>query len=96
MGKAWLPAIVWDIRIFPIAISVFSVHTPRIMDDDDIMSRLLSDIEAFCATSGMSETAFGWAAVRDRSLVSDLRDGREPRKKTRERIRSFIENNAAA
>lgn len=51
---------------------------------------VLPHVEAFLATSGMAKTSFGTEAAGDPNLVDDLRNGREPRRKTRERIMRFI------
>jgi hypothetical protein len=51
---------------------------------------LLRDIERYLSDSGMSATAFGLAAVNDPALIYDLRNGREPRRATRCRIREFL------
>lgn len=51
---------------------------------------ILPDVEAFIAREGMSATAFGLSALGDPRLVHDLRDGRELRRKTRERIFSYL------
>lgn len=51
---------------------------------------LATMIEAHCAKSGMSPTAFGTAAVGDPSFVSDLKAGREPRRATIRRVVDFI------
>ena len=54
------------------------------------MAALLSDIEAFLAASGMSESAFGTAAINDKHLIRQMREGRELKYETEQRIRSFI------
>ena len=53
---------------------------------------ILPDVEAFIAREGISATAFGLHSVNDPCLVSDLREGRELRSGTRDRIRFFIVN----
>lgn len=55
---------------------------------------LLDAITAHCAISGMSETAFGIAAVGDPRFVFDLKQGREPRRKTVARVTEFIAGHA--
>lgn len=54
------------------------------------MNTLLSDIEAFISTHGMSEWAFGEGALNDRHFIRQLRDDREPRRKTEARVRHFM------
>jgi hypothetical protein len=56
--------------------------------------QFLADIEAFLRDAAMSATAFGRACVRDPNLVSDLRDGRDPRLQMVERVRAFIQSHA--
>ena len=51
---------------------------------------LLAMIEAHCARSGMSKSAFGTEALGDPRLVDDLREGREPRRKTVNRVLAFM------
>ncbi len=55
----------------------------------------LERVERFLESSGMTPTGFGREAVGDPKLVFELRDGREPRRKTRERILKFIEQASA-
>lgn len=56
---------------------------------------ILPDVEAFIAREGMSATAFGSSAIGDPRLVHDLRTGRELRRKTREKIRVFLQRTPA-
>jgi hypothetical protein len=58
------------------------IHLPHI--------DLLAVIEAHCAASGMSKSGFGAMAVGDPRFVDDLRSGREPRRKTVNRVLEFI------
>jgi hypothetical protein len=51
---------------------------------------LLAEIEAHCAATGQSETAFSHLATGDMSFVADLRKGRECRFKTLRRVREYI------
>lgn len=51
---------------------------------------LLGEIEAFCRQSGMAESTFGRQAVNDGKLCARLRDGKNVRLDTAERIRAFI------
>lgn len=57
--------------------------------------RLLTDIEAFCATHGMSDAKFGRLALKDWRFVQEIRgDGREkPRRvwpETEAQARKFM------
>lgn len=52
--------------------------------------QLLDEIEAFLKASGMSATAFGTQALNDPAFVQDLRDGRDPKLSTADRIREFM------
>lgn len=54
------------------------------------MDDLLRDIEAFRATHKLAESRFGREAVNDTTLIPQLRNGREPRRKTVERVRTFM------
>jgi putative IMPACT (imprinted ancient) family translation regulator len=54
------------------------------------MDTLLSEIEKFCATHRLSEWQFGEMALNDRHFIRQLRDDREPRRKTVERVREFM------
>lgn len=51
---------------------------------------LLRDIEKFLRRTGMPATKFGRLAVRDPRLVLDLRNGREPRRRTVIRVEHFM------
>jgi hypothetical protein len=51
---------------------------------------ILASVELFLRATGMTASAFGMAAVGDPVLVLELRNGREPRRATRARIRAFI------
>ncbi len=52
---------------------------------------LLAEIAAFCASRGMSKTAFGKQAVSDPNLVSQVERGeRQLLPKTVEKIRAFM------
>lgn len=55
------------------------------------MSDLLTDILAFCTKHGLSETRFGELALNDKPFVSQLRDGRDMRLSTVQRVRDFME-----
>lgn len=51
---------------------------------------LLSAIEAHCAKTGMKDSTFGHVAMGDPNFVRNLRDGREPRRKTANRAVEYI------
>ena len=51
---------------------------------------LLSLIERHLRNSGTAPTRFGRDAVRDPRFVLDLRNGREPRATTAERVSAYI------
>ena len=52
---------------------------------------ILRDVEQFLKNSSMPAAKFGREAVKDPRFVFDLRKGREPRPRTIERIRAFLE-----
>ncbi len=52
--------------------------------------KLLLEIEAFLASSGLSAAAFGIQAVRDPAIVYDIRKGKNPRLDTADRLRDFM------
>lgn len=47
-------------------------------------------VDQFLTETGMAERDLGFRSVRDASFVSDLRAGREPRERTRERVLAFM------
>lgn len=51
---------------------------------------LLAEVEAALEKIGMSPSLFGEQAVGDRSFVFDLREGRDIRMSTAEKVRKFI------
>lgn len=51
---------------------------------------LLAIVEAHIASSGMSKSSFGLAAMGDPCFVDQLREGREPRRRTVRRVMEFI------
>lgn len=55
-----------------------------------IMDTLLPDVEAFIAAHNLADSAFGELALRDRHFVRQLRDGRETRRATVEKVRTFM------
>jgi homoserine dehydrogenase len=56
----------------------------------DQTDELLAEIETFLAETSMTPTAFGREALRDPVFVFKLRDGREPRRDTRQRARQAM------
>ena len=54
------------------------------------MDTLLSTIEVFCAAHDLSERQFGELALKDKNFVPQLRDKREPRRRTIERVHRFM------
>ncbi len=54
------------------------------------MDELLAEIEDFCRLHGLSETRFGELALRDKPFVSQLRQGRDLRTSTAEKLRQFM------
>ena len=55
------------------------------------MDPLLSDIEAFLAENSVSASTFGAHALGDRHFVRQMRQGREPRRSVREKVRAYME-----
>ena len=51
---------------------------------------LLIEIDRFLRRSGISATGFGRQAMGDPRFVSDLRRGRVPGRRVRQRARAFI------
>jgi hypothetical protein len=60
--------------------------SPKFIDTD-----LLARIEAYMAANGMTPTEFGLKATNDRRLLPDLKEGRELRRATREKILALID-----
>jgi hypothetical protein len=52
---------------------------------------LLREVELFLRAANITAARFGRDAMGDPRFVFDLRRGREPRPRTVERIRSFLE-----
>jgi hypothetical protein len=52
---------------------------------------LLRDVEKYLKSSNMPAASFGREAMGDPRFVFDLRNGREPRPRTIERVRAFLE-----
>ncbi|WP_293940366.1 hypothetical protein [Sphingomonas sp.] len=64
----------------------------RIIGDRNL--KLLRDIERHLRHHSTKPTRFGRDAVSDPRFVFDLRNGREPRTATIERVRAFLEEAA--
>lgn len=60
------------------------------------MNSLIDDIDTFCRSRGMSESAFGILAANDKNLVPQIRAGRDLRMSTVNRIRDFMLRGEAA
>jgi 2,4-dienoyl-CoA reductase-like NADH-dependent reductase (Old Yellow Enzyme family) len=52
---------------------------------------ILRDVEKFLNNKSMTAAKFGREAVKDPRFVFDLRKGREPRARTIEKVRAFLE-----
>lgn len=57
---------------------------------------LLAEIQAFCARKGIAKSDFGGRALGDPSFVTDLENGREPRRRTVNRVLDFMAREPAA
>ena len=55
--------------------------------------KLLAEIRAYRARTGMTPTRFGIEAVNDGHLLARLQAGREPRRAKIERVRAFMKRN---
>lgn len=53
-------------------------------------------VEAFISDRGWTPTRFGREAARDPLFVFQLRDGREPRSATRQRVSDFMDEDQVA
>lgn len=51
---------------------------------------LIDEIDAFLTRTGMSATAFGTEVLKDPPFVFQLREGRDCKMSTVERVREFI------
>jgi hypothetical protein len=56
---------------------------------------LLGEVEAFLCHTGMYPTVFGREAIGDPRFVFDLREGRECRRATRQRVREWMQRHRA-
>jgi hypothetical protein len=64
-----------------------SNHDNRGVVDDP---QLLSDVLTFCAGYGIKHSMFGRAAGGDPALVSNMKQGRKPRRRLNARIRHYM------
>jgi hypothetical protein len=55
-------------------------------------TKLLAEIRAYCARTGLPDTRFGVEALNDGHLLRRLRAGRELRRDTIARIHKFMKN----
>lgn len=56
----------------------------------DSRTTLLAEIEAFLTRTGMSPTRFGIEAIGDRALLQRLREGRDPKTVTVDKLRAYM------
>ena len=56
---------------------------------------LLREVERFLRQNGTPPTHFGREAMGDPRFVFDLRDGRDPRPRTVERVLAYLQEAAA-
>lgn len=54
------------------------------------MNTLLEEVEAFIVANGVSATRFGDEALGDRHFVRQLRDGRDVKLSTVDKVRNFM------
>lgn len=57
---------------------------------EEVHAALISEIEAYCARTGMSESAFGRKAVGDSHFLAELRGGRDLRGVAWRRVMTFL------
>ncbi|SEN67515.1 hypothetical protein [Bradyrhizobium sp. OK095] len=55
------------------------------------IAQLVAEIDAFLAAKGMTQTDFGLLSIGDPNLYRHLKNGRNPRLGTMDRIRAFME-----
>ena len=58
-----------------------------------LREQLLAEIDAFLAEAGMRETALGKKALNNTAFVSRVRDGRQPRANTIDKLRAWMAAN---
>lgn len=61
------------------------------LDYKELRVHLLREIEKFLRLRHVPPTRFGREALGDPRFVFDLRNGREPRPRTVQRVRAFLE-----
>jgi predicted transcriptional regulator len=61
----------------------------------DSASKFRDEIEAFLSRKGMDPTTFGKRAMNDPKFVFDVREGRKPGLDTVDRVRAFMQSEAA-
>ena len=54
------------------------------------MEPLIEQIDAFCSSHGVSESQFGLLALNDKNFVPQLREGRDIRFSTAEKVVLFM------
>lgn len=59
------------------------------------MANLLEHIEKYLEESGVTPTAFGVDCMKDPNFVSDVRQGRDYRKSTEDKVLNYISLNGA-
>jgi hypothetical protein len=60
------------------------------------MARLLADIQAFCALTGVAESTLGESAMNDKHVVRDIRErNRQLRFETEQKIRTYMTDTLA-
>ena len=64
-------------------------------DRNDVRGWFIKEIEAHCLVTGESETAFCWKVTGNSNLLEQLRDFRNPRIDTIQRILTAIDEEAA-
>jgi hypothetical protein len=73
-----------------VELSDITIEQPPTVDLSEGQSGFLREVETFIERSGMSPTALGRRAVKDPSFVTGLRNGRDLRLSTINRVREFI------
>lgn len=56
----------------------------------------ITTVETYLEKSGMSPSTFGHRALNDPGFIAGLKDGREPRRATRQKVVDFIAAEQAA
>jgi hypothetical protein len=58
----------------------------------DELQRFRGEIDSYLSKTGLTPTAFGEKAASDPNFVFELRNGREPRRSTIAKVRTFMAN----